>query len=311
MAKSLSVTTASKSKVITKTGFKGYDVCANPYVGCQFGCTYCYVRFFVKDKNHPWGEFVRTRDHIKLQEKFAKEVKKAAGKRLVIGTMTDPYQPIEREHRLTRAILQAIVDAEDPLEKVGIFTRSPIIAEDIDLIKQLPRPRVHYTVSPYEDADIHLLEPIGIQIKRRFETIKLLKDAGIRVHVNVAPAIPLMSESSIERTAQALADAGVDEFFVDPMQAYGPSFEAMKLALVNDERWPEIERIMQDDDAYAKWKADFRKSWETAWKKHEKNRPDTLPIWSDHENKVWVDMRTGEQMSPSLYGDDLLCKSTG
>ncbi len=302
MARTLSVTSASKSKVITKTGFKGYDVCANPYVGCQFGCTYCYVRFFVKDKDYQWGEFVRTRDHIK--KNFPKELEKVGGKRLVIGTMTDPYQPIEREHRLTRTILQNIIDAKNKLEKVGIFTRSPIVADDVELIKQLPRPRIHYTISPYEDADIHKLEPIGIQIKRRFETVKILKDAGIRVHTNIAPAIPLMSESTIEATAKSLAEAGVDEFFVDPMQAYGPSFEAMKQALKTDPRWPEIEKIMLSKELYPKWKEDFRRAWEIAWNKNKGISQHTLPIWSDHEHKVWQRLDTGTILNPKFYGDD-------
>ncbi len=302
MARTLKVTTASKSKVITHTGFKNYDVCCNPYVGCQFGCSYCYVRFFVKDEEKPWGEFVRVREYIATR--LPKELAANVGQRLVIGTMTDPYQPIEREHRITRTMLTIIDQSPHRLAKVGIFTRSPIIAEDAELIARLPKARVHYTISPYEDADIHKLEPIGIQLKRRFDTIKLLKSHGIRVHVSVAPAIPFLSETTTDKIAEALADAKVDEFFVDPMQAYGASFEAMRIALTGDPRWPQIEAAMKNPCAYLPWKDQYQQAWDAAWKKYGKDLPDTLPIWSDHESKVWVDMRTGQQMSLKHYGDD-------
>src|SRR5271157_4654128 len=94
------VTIARRGHIITTSTFKGYDHCLNPYVGCQFGCSYCYVRFFIKDSKKPWGEFVRTRNHIITN--LSKELATIAGRRLVLGTMTDPYQPQERRSRLTR-----------------------------------------------------------------------------------------------------------------------------------------------------------------------------------------------------------------
>lgn len=335
----MKVSTATKSRIISKTGFKNYDVCANPYVGCQFGCTYCYVRFFVTDEEKEWGEFVRVREHLEkalpreLSAGFFRlpagrvrvlnddgtPVLKADGAprtrqtfrnlpvsdaRLVIGTMTDPYQPQERKSRITRKMLEILISSPVKLAKVGIFTRSPIILEDIELIKQLPRARVHYTISPYEEKDTKKIEPVSVANKRRFETIEALKKAGIRVHVNVAPCIPVLSESTVDDIAQALAEARVDEFFVDPMQAYGASFEATKVALSSDERWPEIEGIMLDKDRYQAWKKDFHSSWEAAWRKHGSGLSDTMPILSDHENDVWIDMRTGKQMDHKHYGDD-------
>ena len=111
MARPLNVVTASKGgDVITKTGFSGYDHCLNTYVGCEFGCKYCYVRFFVKDKEHPWGEFVRSRRHI--PNKLLSALKKVGPTRLVLGTMTDPYQPQELKERLTRTALEHIIASD-------------------------------------------------------------------------------------------------------------------------------------------------------------------------------------------------------
>jgi DNA repair photolyase len=86
MAK-VAVVKASRGKIVVGSGFQGYDVCVNPWVGCQFGCSYCYVRFFVKDPKLPWGQFVRARDHLPVR--LAREIGQGvlAGKRVVLGTI--------------------------------------------------------------------------------------------------------------------------------------------------------------------------------------------------------------------------------
>lgn len=320
----LKVTVANRGKVIDKSGFKGYDACINPYVGCQMGCAYCYVRFFVKDDEKPWGEFVRVREHI--EDKLPTELQKgyftlADGKdenkkrvnrsvknedmRLVIGTMTDPYQPQERKFRITRTVLNCLIAAKPGLNKVGIFTRSPIVLDDLDLICQLPRKRVHYTVTPYTPEIIHRIEPIGIATERRFATIRALKKAGVRCHVNVAPAIPVISERFTEEYAKILAEIGVDEFFVDPMQAYNESWLALKAAMQGHASWPAIEEVMANPVDYDAWKETYKARWIEAWGKVRKKSPHTLPIWSDHVHHTWYNMNTGEDMDVNRYGDDL------
>ena len=334
MATKSLVTIASKAKIITPTGFKNYDVCLNPYVGCEFGCSYCYVRFFVKDKQKDWGEFVRVRDFVekRLPEEIRKgavqipigRVKQAnadgemeskkiykslpiADARLVIGTMTDPYQPQEKHHRITRKTLQILLRSDLPrFKKVGIFTRSPLVLQDIELIKQLPKCRVHFTITPYPDAVTRIIEPYSPVVASRWKVIKKLKDAGIRVHVNVAPVMPTISEQFIDDFTKKLAELQVDEYFVDPMQAYKESFSAFRDACqkIPTLSWPTIESIMTSKPDYLEWKKDYFDKWNTARQKYEHLAPDQMPIWSDHENDVWVDMRTGEQMNHKYYNED-------
>jgi len=329
------VTIATPSPLIVKTGFKNYDVALNPYVGCEFGCSYCYVRFFVKDKKKEWGEFVRVRAHLEEQlpkllqkgyisiaDKTSKVVnpdgtvtKKKMKKhiavtdaRLVIGTMTDPYQPQEKKHRITRKALEIILREDLPrFKKVGIFTRSPLVLQDVDLIKQLPKARVHFTITPYPDEITRVIEPFSPVVASRWKVIQKLKEAGIRVHVNVAPVMPGISEPFIEEFAQKLAELQVDEYFVDPMQPYKESFEAFKTACskVPGLDWNSIEQIMKDKDEYLLWKGEYYKRWNAARLKHEHIAPDQFPIWSDHESHVWLDMRTGKQLDTKKYNDDL------
>lgn len=335
MGRKLAVTDASTSSpIISKTGFKGYDYCLNPYVGCGFGCSFCYVRFFVKDPEHEWGNFVRVRKHVhtKLTNELKKpkrdlgELKKnkngknyrtvgkpqkdANGlpvllfkdKRVVIGTMTDPYQPIERKNRITRTVLKKLLDTP-VFSKVGIFTRSPIILEDLDLIKQLPRARIHYSISPFPTDIMQKLEPLAIRTERRLDTIKKIKDAGIRVHVNVAPAIPHYSEQMTEYLAKEIGRIGVDEFFVDPVQPYNQAFKKMNEVLKDDEHWAAVAKVIDKKEDYLIWKNRYWNDWKREWAKH--GSEETLPIWSDHENHVWRNLISGEHMDPTMYGDDL------
>ena len=304
----VSIVDARKGKVISTTKFRGYDYCLNTYVGCQMGCKYCYVRFFIKDKAKPWGEFVRRRGHtpkrlVKENKQGITELDTIAGKRVVLGTMTDPYQPAEGKHKITRATLETIL-ANPPLpSKVGIFTRAPLIKRDLDLIKQLPRARIHFTVTPIPEKYMRLIEPIPIPAKKRFEAMKRIKDAGIRLHANISPAFPLMSESMVQEYADQLEEIGVDEFFVDPFMSYKQAYDAMEEALGNDPIWPKLKDIIGDKIAYKAWKDGFRKMWEDAWLP--KGIENVLPIWCDHESDTWIDMRSGENMNPRKYGDDI------
>ena len=292
---------ANKGKVVTDSKFSGYDKCLNPYVGCEFGCKYCYVRFFLKDKDKGWGEFVRVRKHI--ETRLPGDLPALEDQRLVLGTMTDPYQPAERTHRITRSAIKILLQGK--LKKVGIFTRSPIILDDIDIIAKLPRARVHFTITPYPRGILQQIEPIAIQTEARFMAVRKLKEAGIRVHCNIAPTVPFLSESFTEDFVKEMVDIGVDEFFVDPMQPYAQSMEAMKEAMDDKALWADIEKLMGDKEGYLNWKNEQKEVWFKEWDKHGHKSPDTLAIWSDHENHTWVDMTTKENMSKRLYGDDL------
>lgn len=312
---------ANKGNILVRSAFNGYDLCLNPYVGCAFACSYCYVREFVKDKDHEWGEFVRLRLHLeeKLPRELAKgEVKlsksKATGEvkkikitdaRLVIGTMTDPYQAAEAKRRLTRTALEIITNPSSPqFTKVGIFTRSPLVLTDLDLIALLPKARVHFTVTPYPTEVMRALEPYSARTEVRWKIIKQLKETGLRVHVNVAPVMPNLSEPFIDEFAQRLAELKVDEWFWDPMQAYDASFEAFKRACnTTSLNWADIERTMTDAGRYAVWKLSFLGKLKEAWEKVKHLAPDAMPIWSDHANKVWLNLNTGQQMSKRYYND--------
>ena len=285
----MKITTAIKSKLIQPTGFGAYDVCINPYVGCQFGCKYCYVRFFVKDKEEEWGDFVRLRTFI--ETKLPKEINGLNGQRLVIGTMTDPYQPQERTARLTRKILEIIKLNKNPCKEIGIFTRSPIVKDDIDLLKEL-KVRVHLTVTPFEPDILKKIEPIPVSTAARFAVLKELVDNGISCHVSISPILPILSDGFIDEFVEQIASIKPRGFTVDPMQCYGPALKATDESLGDNILWLECRSIVTDGDKYAHWKEENKKAWQEAWSKHV--NLGLCAMIMDHQEKVRYNLNTGE-----------------
>lgn len=300
MPKSLKVVDASRNPVLTGSSFKGYDACVNTYVGCQFGCSYCYVRFFVKDEDRPWGDFVRLRRHV--ADRLPRELEKARrGIRVVLGTMTDPYQPAERLHRLTRTALE-ILGASDRVSKVGIFTRSPIVEEDAELIASLPGARVHLSITPFPRESMLLVEKVPIVLRRRWQTVSRLVSAGVRVHVNVAPLVPVLSDGLASEFCRTIAASGASEFFVDPVQPYAQAVDAMRDGMSGDPRWPEIASVLADRKRFDAWKSERREEWLCAWREH--GSPGVLAIWQDHARRTYEDMSTGAALDPRTYDSD-------
>ena len=116
--------------ILTKTAIPGFDYCVNPYVGCGHGCRYCYASFMKRFTGHkePWGEFVDIK--VNAPDLMKKQLRRARMGLVAIGTVTDPYQPLERKYRITRRILKALLERQFP---VNVLTRSPLCLRDIDL----------------------------------------------------------------------------------------------------------------------------------------------------------------------------------
>ena len=285
------ITKATRSKLITETGFGSYDLCMNPYVGCQFGCTYCYVRFFVKDPTRGWGDFVRTRDHV--HDKLPKELPSLDGRRLVIGTMTDPYQPAEKKYNLTRSTLELISESKHKPLEVGIFTRSPLVMRDVELLVKL-NARIHVTITPFEPHILRKIEPVSVRTESRFKLVEKLKAAGLKTHISISPVLPIYCEKFTVPFAKRIAKIKPGGFTIDPMQVYGQAFDATNEALADDPQWPEVTSIIRDNKEYKTWKNVYRQMWEEAWKPY-KDLP-ILPIGMDHEQKTRFDLRTGARI---------------
>ena len=164
------------------------DYTLNPYVGCGMGCAYCYVMKFPFAAQHPlpWGAWVQP----KMNAPFLLNKARAMiwGRRVFLGSATDPYQYIERRYRLTRQCLAIL--AECNLAWLIVHTRSHLILDDLDLLRQFgDRLRVGFSIPTDDDRVRKRLEPKAPTIAVRLKTMQRLRAAGIRVHASVAPVL--------------------------------------------------------------------------------------------------------------------------
>jgi DNA repair photolyase len=160
----------------------------NPYVGCGMGCAYCYVMKFPFAATHllPWGAWVQPK--MNAPEALRKARARLWGRRLWLGSSTDPYQYIERRYRLTRQCLEVLLDYQ--LARLTIHTRSHLILDDLDLLRRFgERLRVGFSVPTDDDRVRKRLEPKAPTIEVRLKTMRCLRAAGIRVYAAVAPVL--------------------------------------------------------------------------------------------------------------------------
>jgi DNA repair photolyase len=204
-------------KVITRNDSPdvGFDRSINPYRGCEHGCIYCFARPTHAYHGLSSGLDFETRLFVKpdAPELLARELA-ADGyqpKIIAMGTNTDPYQPIERKWRVTRRILEVLRDANHP---VGIVTKSGLVTRDIDILSEMATKnlvKVALSITTLDHRLARAMEPRAATPGRRLQTIRSLANAGIPTAVMVAPIIPAINDSEIERILDAAADAGALE----------------------------------------------------------------------------------------------------
>ena len=192
----------------------GYSHTLNPYVGCAFGCSYCYVREMPvgRFREEAWGSWadVKTVDEKRFRAEWKRE--KAKGPLLLFfGSATDPYQTAEIRHEVTRSLLRLM--AEDPPEFVLLQTRSPLVVRDTELIRLFgDRIRVSLTIeTDSEDARKHFT-PAAPPLQARWHAAEQLSAAGIPYQLAVSPLLP-HTPAFAERLAAAAGRIVVDDFF--------------------------------------------------------------------------------------------------
>lgn len=191
MVKRLSEITASSILVPQKSGSLSghYDFTLNPYAGCAFKCSYCYVPKFPNGKHHytEWGDWVEVKTNA--PQLIQKERTKVFGSRIFFGSATDPYQYLELKYRLSRRCLEQLLKYKP--KRITLHTRSHLVLEDIDLLKQFGNTlSVGISITTDKENIAREFEPNAPAIKRRIELLAKLHQAGIKVHVSMAPLLP-------------------------------------------------------------------------------------------------------------------------
>ena len=166
---------------------KIYPYVINPYVGCQHACSYCYARYMKKFTGHsePWGTFVDVKVNAALL--LQKEIIRKKKATVWISGVCDPYQPLEREYKLTRQCLQILANHDWP---VVVQTRSPLVLRDMDVLKEARNVEIGFSVTTADDNIRHLFEPCAPPILERIKALAELHRSGIRTYAMIAPVLP-------------------------------------------------------------------------------------------------------------------------
>jgi DNA repair photolyase len=184
----------------------------NPYRGCEHGCSYCFAR-----PSHAYvglspGLDFETKLFYKagaaalLEKELAAPGYKCAP--IMLGANTDPYQPIEKTHKVTHSLLEVFARTRHP---VTITTKGALVARDVDLLADLARDgltRVMFSIPTLDDDMKRVLEPRAASAAARLKAMRTLAAAGVPVGVLVAPIIPVLTEHEIERVLEACRESG-------------------------------------------------------------------------------------------------------
>jgi len=182
--------TKAKS-IIVKSNLPEGGFVINPYIGCMHGCIYCYARFMKRFTNHqePWGKFLDIK--INAPDLIPADTKKYKNKFIIIGSVTDAYQPMERKYKLMRGILTNLIPLQPNL---CVMTKSDLIVRDIDLLKKFKKCMAGVSLSLLNDKARKEVEPLASSVERRINAVKKLKKSGINTFIFVSPIFPKLTD---------------------------------------------------------------------------------------------------------------------
>lgn len=199
-----------------------FDRSINPYRGCEHGCIYCFAR--------PTHAYLDLSPGLDFESRLFAKPDAAALLRaelarpnytvapMALGTNTDPYQPIESEWRITRAILEVLAETRHPLT---ITTKSDRVVRDLDLLADMAKQDlagVAISITSLDPKIAAAIEPRAPHPERRLKAVRSLADAGVPVYVSIAPVIPAITDHELEHLVERAAEAGARSCFFIPVR---------------------------------------------------------------------------------------------
>ncbi|MFX0097741.1 MAG: radical SAM protein [Candidatus Hodarchaeota archaeon] len=179
--------------IIVKSNLPGISYVVNPYIGCQYGCVYCYADFLRRWTGHAkdsWGSFVDVK--VNALDLIKEHTKNYGGKKILFSSVTDPYQPTERRYKLTRSLLKKLA-GYSPQPAIEILTKSDLVVRDIDILKSFEECKVGFSFCTLDDKIRKVLEPIAPTITRRINALKNIHEADIETYVFISPIMPYLT----------------------------------------------------------------------------------------------------------------------
>jgi len=209
--------------ILVKSKLPDTDYVVNPYTGCMFGCAYCYASFmsrFVHKKIQDWGTYVYVKSNAcsLFRKELVKIQKKTIVPSILLSSVTDPYQPIEKKYKLVRNMLK-ILATENYLGRISILSKSPLVLRDLEIVKKIKNIEIGLTITSSEDSMSRFLEVRAPSVSSRYDTLKKLNQAGIRTYAFLGPLLPhyMIDLPALEKLFQKLQETGTTEIYVEYM----------------------------------------------------------------------------------------------
>ncbi len=205
----------------------GVDWCLNPYVGCEHGCVYCYAVFMKRYTGHgeEWGQFVDIKTN--LIERLAVGLRKTKPGVIMLGTVTDAYQPIEKKVGLSRRCLELLAGHDF---QIHVQTKSDLILRDLDVLKRIRDCWAGFTITTLDETLASEFEPGASKVTDRLRALEILSANQVRTFAFVGPILPFFSDGlgALREIFQRLEEVKVRKVYVDRMHYWGDRWEKIK-----------------------------------------------------------------------------------
>jgi DNA repair photolyase len=208
------ITEVQARSILTRQKFGSlagyYDFSLNPYAGCAFGCSYCYVPKFPNAEHEytEWGTWVVVKTNA--PQLIARDRTLVFGSRIFFSSATDPYQYLELKYRLSRQCLQELLRYQPA--RLTMHTRSHLILQDLELLKAFgPVLQVGVSITTDDDDIRRQFEPGAPSIARRLALVRTLREAGVEVYASVAPLLPCNPDRLVRLLKPYVSRAWIDE----------------------------------------------------------------------------------------------------
>ena len=248
--------------ILSKSRLEDYSI--NPYRGCTHCCKYCYAPYILREKRE-WGTFIEPK--VNAPEVLEKELKRSKPGNIFISSVTDPYNSLEKKYKLTRRVLEKLIGTKFT---ASIQTKSPLVLRDIDILKKI-KCEVGMTITTFDENARKVFEPNTFPSIERLESLRKLKQEGIKTYVFFGPILPFISDKNLEDTVNKFAKVKPDKIFADRLNIKRPAHWT-KLKAVLEKNYPELiekwqEILFTDNDYYD----DLKQTLIELFKKHSLN----------------------------------------
>lgn len=225
--------------IMGRSGISSVDYAINPYLGCGHGCVYCYARFMRRmgHTGEEWGSFVDVK--VNALERLRQESSRKRRGVVLLSSVTDPYQPLERRYELTRGCLEILLEYQFPL---SVLTKSDLVLRDLGLLLEFDTCEVGFTITALDEDVRRAFEPGASPVEARLAALRKLSDAGISTYAFLGPVLPYLSEEGLDTLIGELAGS-VSHILVDRLNIKCGNLTTIRRAL--EAYYPDLQRMFE------------------------------------------------------------------